>query len=39
MAEIVAAVATTHTPGLLGWFGNAPAEQQTAALAAFKRLR
>jgi protocatechuate 4,5-dioxygenase beta chain len=39
MAEIVAAVATTHTPGLLGWFGNAPPEQQTAALAAFKRLR
>jgi len=39
MAEIVAAVATTHTPGLLGWFGTAPQDQQTAALAAFKRLR
>lgn len=39
MAEIVAAVGTTHTPGLLGWFGNAPEDQQTAALAAFKQLR
>lgn len=39
MAEIVAAVGTTHTPGLLGWFGSAPQEQQQAALAAFTRLR
>ena len=39
MAEIVAAVATTHTPGLLGWFGNAPEDQQAAALEAFKRMR
>ncbi len=39
MAEIVAAVGTTHTPGLLGWFGNAPQEQQQAATAAFGRLR
>jgi protocatechuate 4,5-dioxygenase beta chain len=39
MAEIVAAVATTHTPGLLGWFTNAPEDQQSAAIAAFKRLR
>lgn len=39
MAEIVAAVATTHTPGLLGWFTNAPEDQQIAAIAAFKRLR
>jgi protocatechuate 4,5-dioxygenase beta chain len=39
MAEIVAAVATTHTPGLLGWFKNAPEDQQSAAIAAFKRLR
>ncbi len=39
MAEIVAAIATTHTPGLLGWFSNAPEDQQTAALAAFARLR
>ncbi len=39
MTEIVAAVGTTHTPGLLGWFGNAPQDQQQAALAAFGRLR
>lgn len=39
MTEIVAAVATTHTPGLLGWFNNAPEDQQTAAIAAFKRMR
>jgi aromatic ring-opening dioxygenase catalytic subunit (LigB family) len=39
MAEIVAAVGTTHTPGLLGWFGNAPQDQQQAAVAAFDRLR
>jgi aromatic ring-opening dioxygenase catalytic subunit (LigB family) len=39
MAQIVAAVGTTHTPGLLGWFKNAPEDQQRAALAAFTRLR
>jgi aromatic ring-opening dioxygenase catalytic subunit (LigB family) len=39
MAEIVAAVGTTHTPGLLGWFGNAPQDQQHAAIAAFGQLR
>jgi len=39
MAEIVSAVATTHTPGLLGWFDNAPKDQQEAALSAFSRLR
>lgn len=39
MAEIVAAVGTTHTPGLLGWFQNAPQDQQQAALTAFARLR
>jgi hypothetical protein len=39
MAEIVAAVATTHTPGLLGWFNDAPQEQQDRALAAFAALR
>lgn len=39
MAELVAAVATTHTPGLLGWFDNAPEGQQRAALEAFRVLR
>jgi aromatic ring-opening dioxygenase catalytic subunit (LigB family) len=39
MAEIVAAVATTHTPGLLGWFTNAPEDQQNAARVAFERQR
>lgn len=39
MAEIVGVMATTHTPGLLGWFEDAPIEQQEAALAAFARMR
>ncbi len=39
MAEIVAALATTHTPGLLGWFKDAPQEQQDMALRAFARQR
>ena len=39
MAEIVAAVATTHTPGLLGWFEDAPEHQQQTALASFKTMR
>ena len=39
MAEIVAAVATTHTPGLLGWFKDAPDDQQQAAIDAFEKQR
>lgn len=39
MAEIVAAVATTHTPGLLGWFEDAPEHQQKTALDSFKKMR
>ena len=39
MAEIVAAVATTHTPGLLGWFEDAPEHQQQTALDSFKKMR
>ena len=39
MAEIVAALATTHTPGLLGWFKDAPQDQQDMALRAFARQR
>jgi aromatic ring-opening dioxygenase catalytic subunit (LigB family) len=39
MAEIVCVMATTHTPGLLGWFDDAPPEQQQMALKAFDRMR
>jgi aromatic ring-opening dioxygenase catalytic subunit (LigB family) len=39
MAEIVSVMATTHTPGLLGWFDDAPEEQQQLALDAFARMR
>ena len=39
MAEIVGAIATTHTPVLLGWFDDAPEDQQRAALNAFTRMR
>ena len=39
MAEIVAAVATTHTPGLLGWFEDGPEDEQARARAAFDRQR
>lgn len=39
MAEIVAAMASTHTPGLLGWFGDAPEEQQAMALKSFGTMR
>lgn len=39
MAEIVAAVASTHTPGLLGWFEDAPEHQQQTALPSFKKMR
>lgn len=39
MAEIVAAMASTHTPGLLGWFGDAPEDQQQMALKSFAAMR
>ena len=39
MAEIVAAMAATHTPGLLGWFEDAPKEQQQTARDAFQKMR
>jgi aromatic ring-opening dioxygenase catalytic subunit (LigB family) len=39
MADIVAAMATTHTPGLLGWFEDAPANQQQTARNAFQKMR
>ncbi|MCC7413712.1 MAG: hypothetical protein IT495_19015 [Gammaproteobacteria bacterium] len=39
MAEIVAAMASTHTPGLLGWFEDAPAEHQRVARESFERMR
>ncbi len=39
MAKIVAALAMTHAPGLTGWFGAAPAEEQAAALAGIAELR
>ncbi|MEO6041681.1 MAG: hypothetical protein ABIP41_07270 [Croceibacterium sp.] len=38
MAEIVAVVATTHTPGLLGWFKDAPEDEQHRATAAMDAL-
>ena len=39
MAEVVAALATTHSPGLTGWFTQAPADQQRLALDAFAEMR
>jgi len=39
MAEIVAALAATHAPGLTGWFERAPAEHQRLALDAFAEMR
>ena len=39
MAEIVAAMAMTHSPGLTGWFGAAPAEQQQMARQALDEMR
>jgi protocatechuate 4,5-dioxygenase beta chain len=39
MAQIVAAMALTHAPGLTGWFEAAPAEHQQAALRALTELR
>jgi aromatic ring-opening dioxygenase catalytic subunit (LigB family) len=39
VAEIVAAMALTHSPGLTGWFSSAPAEQQAEALRALAEMR
>ena len=39
MAEIVAAMALTHSPGLTGWFASAPEEQQAEALRALAEMR
>jgi aromatic ring-opening dioxygenase catalytic subunit (LigB family) len=39
MAEIVAAMALTHSPGLTGWFDSAPADQQTLALRTLGEMR
>src|SRR2546430_3020093 len=39
MAQIVAAMAMTHSPGLTGWFERAPEEQQKHALRATAEMR
>lgn len=39
MAEIVAAMAMTHSPGLTGWFTRAPEEHQRLALKATAEMR
>jgi aromatic ring-opening dioxygenase catalytic subunit (LigB family) len=39
MAEIVAAMALTHSPGLTGWFDAAPADQQAQARKALDEMR
>jgi protocatechuate 4,5-dioxygenase beta chain len=39
MAEIVCALAMTHSPGLTGWFSRAPADDQAQALRAFAEMR
>jgi protocatechuate 4,5-dioxygenase beta chain len=39
VAEIVAAMAMTHSPGLTGWFTRAPVEHQRLALAATAEMR
>jgi aromatic ring-opening dioxygenase catalytic subunit (LigB family) len=39
MAEIVAAMAMTHGPGLTGWFDAAPKEYQDLTLAATREMR
>src|SRR6266545_4170263 len=39
MAQIVAAMAMTHSPGLTGWFDRAPRDQQTLALQAIGEMR
>ena len=39
MAQIVAAMAMTHSPGLTGWFDRAPKEYQEQALRAMTEMR
>jgi aromatic ring-opening dioxygenase catalytic subunit (LigB family) len=39
MAEIVAAMAATHSPGLTGWFTRGPKEHQEQVLRAFGEMR
>jgi aromatic ring-opening dioxygenase catalytic subunit (LigB family) len=39
MAQIVAAMAMTHSPGLTGWFTRAPQEHQQLALQAIAEMR
>jgi aromatic ring-opening dioxygenase catalytic subunit (LigB family) len=39
MAEIVAAMALTHSPGLTGWFDAAPADQRALARRALDEMR
>lgn len=39
MAKIVAAMASTHAPGMLGWFNDAPVNQQQMALRSFQTMR
>src|SRR6266481_4560830 len=39
MAEIVAAMAMTHSPGLTGWFDRAPKDYQEQALRAMGEMR
>jgi aromatic ring-opening dioxygenase catalytic subunit (LigB family) len=39
MAQIVAAMAMTHSPGLVGWFDRAPEEHQKLALRAITEMR
>jgi aromatic ring-opening dioxygenase catalytic subunit (LigB family) len=39
MAEIVCAMAMTHSPGLTGWFSSASAEYQALALGALGEMR
>ncbi|MEQ8701809.1 MAG: hypothetical protein RLT05_35260, partial [Bauldia litoralis] len=39
MAEVVAAMAMTHSPGLCGWFDDAPEDEQAIARQATARMR
>ena len=39
MAQIVAAMAMTHSPGMTGWFTQAPKDQQELTLRATAELR
>ena len=39
MANVAAAMAMTHSPGLTGWFDAAPKEEQVMALSSFEKMR